>query len=124
VFAQHPINNMTSTHRTLRPWPLAVTAVVFTCSAQAQMASGTTTNNRNLDTRPYSSASTGPRQMYSSESFSVIPYSTNGYIGLNIGQSDWSIPCTGGGFGCSESKTAHNIHTGGMFNQHVGAELG
>lgn len=45
--------------------------------------------------------------MYSSDSFSIVPYSTNGYIGLNIGQPDWDIPCTGGGaFGCSESNTA------------------
>jgi hypothetical protein len=128
VSAQQPINNiqdpnMKSTHRVFRAWPLAITAVAFACSAQAQMATSATTTN-NMNAQPYSSNATGPRQMYSSDSFSVIPYSTNGYIGLNIGQPDWSIPCTGGGFGCSESNTAYNIYTGGMFNQYFGAELG
>lgn len=60
----------------------------------------------------------------SSGSYSVIPYATNGYIGLNVGKPDWDIPCGGGGFGCSESNTSYNIYTGGMFNQYFGAELG
>lgn len=127
---------MKPTHQALRSLPLAAIAVAFACSAQAQTATGTmpsastgttttTTNSRTMDTRTNASASTGPRQMYPSDSFSAIPYSTNGYIGLNIGQPDWDIPCTGGGvFGCSESNTAYNIYTGGMFNQYVGAELG
>lgn len=116
---------MKSARRIFRSWPLAITAVAFACSAQAQTATGTvTSNSRQADAQPYSSSSTGPRQMYSNDSFSVIPYSTNGYIGLNIGQPDWSIPCSGGVFGCSEGNTSYNIYTGGMFNEYFGAELG
>ena len=59
----------------------------------------------------------------SSGSYSVIPYSTNGYIGFNVGKPDWDLPCSGG-FNCSESNTSYNLYTGGMFNQNFGAELG
>ena len=114
---------MKSAPRIFRSWPFAITAVAFACSAQAQMATGTATTN-NMSAQPDSSSSTGPRQMYSSDSFSLIPYSTHGYIGLNLGQPDWSIPCSSGVFGCSEGNTSYNIYTGGMFNEYFGAELG
>ncbi|MBT9463037.1 outer membrane beta-barrel protein [Hydrogenophaga sp.] len=83
-------------------------------SSDATMAQATTSN------------STGQRRMYDSStgSYSVIPYATNGYIGLNVGKPDWDTPCGGGGFACSESNTSYNIYTGGMFNEHFGAELG
>ncbi|MGS5087015.1 outer membrane beta-barrel protein [Hydrogenophaga sp. A37] len=59
----------------------------------------------------------------SSGSFSVIPYATNGYIGLNVGNPDWDVPCVGV-FSCSESDASFNIYTGGMFSPYFGAELG
>lgn len=59
----------------------------------------------------------------SSGSFSAIPYSTNGYLGFNVGKPDWDVPCAGG-FACNESNTSYHLYTGGMFNEHLGAEIG
>ena len=117
-------------NQTLRSWPLAAVAVALACSAQAQTSSGSQSSASNrmgdsgMESRRYTPPAAGPREMYSSDSFSAIPYATNGYVGLNIGQPDWSIPCSGGGFSCSESSTSYNIYTGGMFNPYFGAELG
>ena len=40
-----------------------------------------------------------------------------------VGKPDWDLPCVGL-FACSESNTSYNRYTGGMFNPHLGAELG
>ena len=103
--------------------PLAALAIAFAGAAQAQ--STTTQPSAAAPTAGNAPArSAGSKRMYDAESFSVIPYSTNGYIGLNVGKPDWSLPCGGGPFGCDESNTAFNLYTGGMFNQHFGAEIG
>ena len=47
-----------------------------------------------------------------------------GYVGLNVGQSNYSL---GNGFNLFSSDnhdTAYNIYTGSFFNQNFGAELG
>ncbi|MFN7122715.1 MAG: outer membrane beta-barrel protein [Hydrogenophaga sp.] len=82
-------------------WTLAALALAVASSVHAQSAGTTTT----------------------SSGYSVIPYSTNGYIGFNVGKPNWDMSCTGG-FACSESSTAYHLYTGGMFNQNLGAEVG
>lgn len=64
--------------------------------------------------------------MYDAESgsFSVIPYSTNGYIGINVGKPEWELSCGVGGFVCEDSDASVNVYTGGMFNPYFGAEIG
>ncbi|MDP2263843.1 MAG: hypothetical protein Q8K24_11865 [Hydrogenophaga sp.] len=65
------------------------------------------------------------RPMYSQGegNYSLIPYSTGGYVGVNIGTPDYDTPCAAG-FRCSNNTTAYKLYTGGMFNEYVGAELG
>lgn len=120
-----------SNHAT-RTWTLAAVCAVVALSAQAQSGTGSTvqsppdaTRSDSTSAQATTQSSGGQRRMYdpSSGSFSAIPYSTNGYIGLNVGKPDWDVPCAGG-FGCDESNTAYHLYTGGMFNPHFGAEIG
>lgn len=64
------------------------------------------------------------RSMYSQGegNYSLIPYSTGGYVGVNVGQPDFDTPCFGA-FSCSDNTTSYKLYTGGMFNQYVGGEL-
>lgn len=56
--------------------------------------------------------------------WSMLPGTTSGYVGLNIGRSDYDdFPC-GIGFGCDDSATRWNVYTGGLVNQWFGVELG
>lgn len=96
-----------------KTWMLAALALAAASSVQAQMTPAP--SNRGASTGMSTGTSTG--------GYSVIPYSTNGYIGFNVGKPDWGTGCTGG-FACSESSTAYHLYTGGMFNQNFGAELG
>ena len=114
-----------------RTWPLAVLAPAVAGSVHAQTNASTTPSNPgsvSADTtvaQANTGSSMGGRPMYdnTSGSYSVIPYSTNGYIGFNVGRPDWSVPCAGG-FACSDSNTSYHLYTGGMFNQNFGAEIG
>lgn len=58
-----------------------------------------------------------------SGSRSWIPYTSYGYIGLNLGRSDYRTPCVGA-FACDKPNLAGKIYTGGMFSQILGMELG
>lgn len=96
---------MTPTLHSFRTCSVAALALVLACSAQAQSSQS-------------SSMPAG-----SSGSFSLIPYATNGYFGVNVGKPEWDLPCVGL-FECSESDTSYNLYTGGMFNPYLGAEVG
>ncbi|XHS77987.1 outer membrane beta-barrel protein [Burkholderiaceae bacterium UC74_6] len=64
-------------------------------------------------------------QSSSSSSSSWLPYTTGGYVGLNLGRTKFDMGCGLGGFSCdSYAKTAVNLYTGGMFNDYMGLELG
>ena len=111
---------------------MAAMATAIALSAQAQSSQDTSASSTASPTRSETvlaqattQSSTGQRRMYdsSSGSFSAIPYATNGYLGLNVGKPDWDVPCAGG-FSCDESNTSYHLYTGGMFNQHFGAEIG
>ncbi len=112
-----------------RSWSLAATAMALACSVSAQSeaprgSDATVTAQANTSTNI--TAPSGPRSMYGSGEggFSVIPYASHGYVGINIGRPDYSLGCGVGGFPCSDSTTSYNLYTGGMFNQHFGAEVG
>lgn len=47
-----------------------------------------------------------------------------GYVGLNVGQSDYSLDNGLGGFSSDKHKTAYNIYTGSFVNENFGLELG
>jgi OOP family OmpA-OmpF porin len=62
-------------------------------------------------------AQTMPAQASSSNTYdanrtSWIPYTNNGYIGLNVGRSRFSTACVGG-FACDRSDTSGHIYLGG-----------
>jgi OOP family OmpA-OmpF porin len=62
-------------------------------------------------------AQTMPAQASSSNTYdanrtSWIPYTNNGYIGLNVGRSRFSTACAGG-FACDRSDTSGHIYLGG-----------
>ena len=74
-------------------------------------------------------AQTMPAQMsgnsaYDANRTSYIPYTNNGYIGLNVGESRFSSSCGSLGFSCSRSDTSGHIYLGGYFTPYFGAEIG
>ncbi len=109
----------------LRTWPLASIAMAFACSVSAQTApprndASSTTVAQAGGSTTATTPTTGPRN---EPGYSLIPYSSSGYVGLNVGRPDYDLACVGG-FGCSDSSTSFNLYTGGMFNQYLGAEIG
>ena len=57
--------------------------------------------------------------------YSLLPYTKRGYVGLNLGQSDYGDQSCGvGGFTCDDGGVAGTVYTGGMFNDWLGLELG
>lgn len=119
---------MTPHARLVRHCSLATLAIAFAAAATAQ------TGTRATPTSPaVSPASKVPGNNYPAErraydwgggNYSLIPYASNGYIGINLGKSDWEAPCGTGGFACDDSGNAVNIYSGGMFNPYFGAEIG
>lgn len=61
---------------------------------------------------------------YDASRKSWLPYTNNGYIGLNVGRPHYSTPCGSTVFNCDNPSTAANLYAGGMFNSFLGAELG
>lgn len=55
---------------------------------------------------------------------SWLPYTNNGYIGLNLGRSKYSTSCGSSAFGCDDSGNFGSVVLGGMFHPNFGAEIG
>lgn len=55
---------------------------------------------------------------------SFLPYTTDGYAGLNIGRPEYDLGCGAGGFACDDPNTSFHIYTGGIVNDWFGAEVG
>ncbi len=54
---------------------------------------------------------------------SWLPGTSAGYVGLNVGRSDYDSAC-GTGFGCDDHDTAWKVYTGASVNPWLGVELG
>lgn len=54
--------------------------------------------------------------------YSVLPYTRNGYVGVNLGASDYDTDCGLLGV-CENSDIAGKVYTGGMFNRNFGLEV-
>jgi opacity protein-like surface antigen len=54
---------------------------------------------------------------------SWVPYTSNGYVGLNVGSPEYDLPCTAG-FACDDPDASFHLYTGGSFNEWLGAEIG
>ncbi len=63
-------------------------------------------------------------QSSTSSGSSMMPGMSRGYMGLNLGKSDFRAGCGTGAFGCEDSDTAGSIYFGSMFRDNLGAELG
>ena len=53
-----------------------------------------------------------------------LPYTRGGYVGVNLGQSDYQTDCGVGNYACDKPKIAGKLYVGGMFSPYVGVELG
>jgi OmpA-OmpF porin, OOP family len=58
-----------------------------------------------------------------SDTYSLLPYTRRGYIGLNLGKPEFDLDC-GLGFSCDDPNVGGYLYTGGMFNDWFGAEVG
>jgi hypothetical protein len=117
---------MTRTLLHFTPWPIAAIALVVASSVSAQTEpprsiGSTTTIAQAGGSTTATTPTTGPRN---DGGYSLIPYSTGGYLGLNVGRPDYDLGCGLGGLSCSDGSTSFNLYTGGMFNQYLGAEIG
>jgi len=77
----------------------------------AQASTGTTSGGTS------SAAST------SDSSYSLLPYTRRGYVGINLGRPSYSTDCGAGGLPCDDPNVAGRLSIGGLFNDHFGAEL-
>jgi len=59
------------------------------------------------------------------DSYSMLPYTRRGYVGVNLGRTQFDLPCGLGSFSCDKnSNLSFNAYTGGMFNEWLGVEVG
>lgn len=62
---------------------------------------------------------------YDESRYSLLPYTTGGYVGLNIGKPEYDSSCGNlPGLACDDPDTSWRLYTGGMFNPYFGLELG
>lgn len=100
---------MRSNQRFLRIAPLCA-AAAFVCGPSLAQQSG-----------GMSSSGASSR----SDGYSIIPYTRRGYVGINVGRSDYKdLRCGSSLFGCDDSGTRGHVYTGGLFNDWVGMEIG
>jgi hypothetical protein len=57
-------------------------------------------------------------------SYSLLPMTSYGYVGGNIGRANWSNDCGNNIFNCDDTGTGWKIYTGGLLSRMVGLELG
>lgn len=71
------------------------------------------------------STATGTQGLGSTEAsrYSLIPSTTRGYIGANLGVPSYDLPCVGS-FACEDPDVGGKIYTGGSWNEMFGVELG
>lgn len=87
---------------TLRLLPVALALACCAATAQTSTRSASNTTERS----------------------SFIPYTQQGYIGLNLGQSKYNLNPGASGLGFDDSGTAAKLYAGGYFNQNFGVEFG
>ncbi|MFS2035222.1 outer membrane beta-barrel protein [Polaromonas sp. CT11-55] len=96
---------MPSLTRTFSATLLAAAALAAATGAQAQSSSSSSMGTSSSSN--YSFYAPGSR-----------------YFGLNVGQSDFSLPSGGGAFPSDNKDTSYNLYGGSYFNNNFGLELG
>ncbi len=61
---------------------------------------------------------------YAGSDYAWLPYTRRGYVGLNLGNSDYDTPCGPAPLSCDSRDRYVSVYTGGMFNDFLGLELG
>lgn len=54
---------------------------------------------------------------------SFVPYTSNGYVGLNLGWPEYKLGCNPA-FACDDPDASFHIYTGGSVNDWLGVEFG
>ncbi len=93
--------------------PLAAAAVLVSAATLSFAQTGPGSDGRS----PSASSSRG-------EGWSILPGTRRGYLGLNVGRSDYGDLSCGIGFSCDDSGTRTHLYTGGYFNDWLGMEVG
>lgn len=57
-------------------------------------------------------------------SYSLLPMTSYGYVGANLGRANWSNDCGNNIFNCDDTGTGWKIYTGGLISRMVGLEVG
>lgn len=118
---------MTPRIPSLRPCCLALASLALATGALAQTGTRTTPTNPAVAPATSTPGNNYPAERraydWSGGNYSLIPYAGNGYVGINLGRSDWEAPCAAG-FACDDRGNAVSIYTGGFFNPYFGAEIG
>lgn len=102
---------------------LVSASIVATCCASPlaalAQAGGTTPSGSTTTTDAQWEAGRASRS-------SLLPYTSYGYAGINLGRANWGDSCDGfsGIFSCDDSAFAGKIYTGGLISRMVGLELG
>jgi len=121
---------MHSSLRLLRAMPLFAAAALACGPSLAQQDPAVRDADRATGGRPSPYAppvgtTTAPAAFTRADGYSILPWTRRGYIGINLGQSDYGdFGCGGGGFGCDDNDTRVHVYTGGMFNDWLGLEIG
>ena len=69
-------------------------------------------------------AQASSQNRYDTNRSSWLPYTHNGYIGLNAGRSKYGTSCGVLALRCDNSDTSGHLYLGGYFNPYFGAEIG
>lgn len=120
-------------------WPLATLAQSGNSGSPAGSASGTTGGTTRYDTSPSNTPSSSAGgidrttglsdaewERGRGSSYSLLPYTSYGYAGLNLGRSNWGDSCDGisGIFNCDDTAFSGKVYTGGLISRMVGLEVG
>ena len=108
-------------------WRLTVLALAsLGVNAQAQAQAQAQTSNSGDTTVAQmvrNDPSTSGNPPAGSSTYSLLPYTRSGYVGLNVGRPRLNVPC-GTGYSCDDPNASVYLYTGGLINETVGAELG
>lgn len=96
--------------------PLCAAALLSgAVAAQAQSTEPSSTTTPNTASSSYSR----------SDGYSILPWTRRGYVGINVGRSDYGdLSCGTGLFDCDDRATHVHLYTGGLFNEWIGLEVG
>ncbi len=109
-----------ATARLLLPLALALgTGLAF---AQSTPGPG----NASAGATDPSSSRAGPsvgQRWSNADGFSLLPFTRRGYVGLNLGRSEFDTDCSIG-FDCGNPDLSGRLYTGGLVTEWLGAEVG